>query len=139
VNARGIYEALLASRKLPKPDGRPLYEYRFTRQEFDNLAAVLRSTRGGFLDDRWGRALFVAFTAEWYRREREGGHWDWVHPLKALGVHYHSTEPSARVRYPQVRAAAEAGTAASQSSTPSLPSRASLRQPFGRGLGSQVG
>jgi hypothetical protein len=28
--------------------------------------------RDHFLDDPWGNALFVAFTAEWFRREREG-------------------------------------------------------------------
>jgi len=56
-------------------------------------------------------ALFVAFTAEWFRREREGGHWDWIHPLAALGVRYHASDYHAQVRYQQVRTAAEAGLA----------------------------
>jgi hypothetical protein len=111
LNASGLYEALLQSRHLSGPSGRPLYEYRFTRDEFERMGALLRSMRGHFLDDSHGSALFVAFTAEWFRREREGGHWDWINPLAALGVHYHPSDSSAPVRYPQVRRAAEDGLA----------------------------
>jgi hypothetical protein len=109
--ASGVYEALLKSRHLARPSGRPLYEYRFTREEFERMGTVLRSMHGRFLDDHRGAALFVAFTAEWFRREREGGHWDWINPLAALGVRYHASDPSAPIRYPQVRRAAEAGLA----------------------------
>ncbi len=106
---RCAFESILRCRGLQWPTGRPLYEYRFTRTEFDSLAESLKQVGRSFLDDRYGAALFVAFTAEWYRRERGGGSWDWIQPLGALGVRYHPTAPHAMVKYPQVRVAAETG------------------------------
>lgn len=105
---RATYETLLSSRTV-QPDGRPLYAYRFTRDEFDRTADALRASAPGFLQDRHGGALFVAYTSEWYRRVREGGHWDWIHPLGSLGVRYHSSDPGAQVGYSSVREAALVG------------------------------
>lgn len=92
--------------------GRPLYEYRFTGDEYRLMGDALRANRRTFLGDPCGRALFVAYAAEWFRREREGGRWDWVHPLESVGVRYHATDPGVDVRYGEVRSAAEAGLAA---------------------------
>jgi hypothetical protein len=103
------YQALLASRSLPSPDGQPLYAYGFSRDEFEAMAQALRTVGPRFLYDGCGRALFVAYTAEWFRRVREGGHWDWIHPLQSLNVRYHATDDRAQVHYADVRAAADAG------------------------------
>lgn len=100
---------MLLSSRAVRPDGRPVYAYRFTRDEFDRTADALRATAPGFLQDRHGAALFVAYTSEWYRRVREGGHWDWIHPLGSLGVRYHSSDPGAQVGYSTVREAALEG------------------------------
>lgn len=108
---RLAYEVLLSSRDMVRPDGRPLYEYGFSRQEFETVAKVLRTAGARFLSDPYGRALFVAYTAEWFRRVREGGHWDWVNPLASLNVRYHPTDRRAQVQYPTVRTAADAGLA----------------------------
>jgi hypothetical protein len=108
---RLAYEALLSSRNLVRPGGQPLYSYSFSRSEFDATARVLKAVGPDFLHDRHGSALFVVYTAEWFRRIREGGHWDWIHPLQSLNVHYHPTDLQAQVRYADIRAAAEAGLA----------------------------
>lgn len=109
---RGAYFGLLAARDLQGPSGKPLYEYRFTRAEYEGVAELLTASRGRFLRDPSGCALFVAFTAEWFRREREGGRWDWINPLARLGVKYHASSPNAEVTYGDVRKAAETGMAA---------------------------
>ena len=46
--------------------------------------------------ERHGAALVVAYVAEWFRRERSGGHWDWIRPLKSIGYDY---GPHARIQY----------------------------------------
>lgn len=106
---RGAFEALFRSRGLCHPDGQPLYRYRFTRQEFDGVGEVLRRHGASSLDSPEGSALFVAFVAEWYRRERTGGAWDWIRPLAAIGIRYHATESTADIHYGPVRAAAVNG------------------------------
>jgi hypothetical protein len=108
---RGALTSVLSAHPSMTAD-RPLYEYRFTGDEYRRMGEALRANRRTFLSDPCGRALFVAYAAEWFRREREGGHWDWVHPLASLGVRYHATDPGVDVRYGDVRSAAEAGLAA---------------------------
>ncbi len=108
------YEALYQARGLSEPDGRPLYRYRFTRHEFDQVRQTLSDHRAEYgpeltLSNRFGAALFVAFTAEWYRREKSGGAWDWIRPLEAIGIRYHSADARADVGYSLVREAALCG------------------------------
>jgi hypothetical protein len=71
---------LLEQRSIPKPDGRTLYQYRITDEEFESLKAVLhdasiagigRAIRANFFD-----MVFVLYGAEWWRRHYEG-HWGW--------------------------------------------------------------
>ncbi len=85
---REMLEALLAPRGLQRPDGRPLYRYRFTREEYEALSAVLRGQSVGALLTSHGAALVVANVAEWFRRDRGGGYWDWKRPLRSIGLHY---------------------------------------------------
>lgn len=100
------------------PNGGPLYAYRFTRTEYEVCAAVLRGSGPAGLADRDGAALFVAFAAEWFRRDRVGGHWDWIRPLAAVGIRYHGQDPTSDLSYPQVRNAVETGLAAWRRSAP---------------------
>lgn len=71
---------LLSRHRIPKPDGRPLYQYRVTDDEFETLQDVLRdaclqgidrAARTNFFD-----LAFVIYGAEWWRRHYEG-HWGW--------------------------------------------------------------
>src|SRR3546814_2527090 len=73
------------------------------------MRGLLAACGRQFLSDGPGAALFVAYTAEWFRRTREGGHWDWIRPLSSLGVRYHHTGRSSDVAYGEVRGAVERG------------------------------
>ncbi|MEW9309923.1 STY4851/ECs_5259 family protein [Labrys neptuniae] len=82
------FSDLLAARGLDTPDRRPLYAYRFTKDEYNHTAALLRRHGLNALSDRTGAALIVAYISEWFRRERGGGHWDWIRPLRSIGLDY---------------------------------------------------
>jgi len=87
---------LLHHRDLTRPDGRPLYRYRLSEEEFNSLGKLLRdwlarvsgrvdldvvATRlSGF------SALFVLYAAEWWRRCYDGSHWSWEPILEAIGA-----------------------------------------------------
>ena len=64
-------------------DGRPLYKYRLTSAEYENLRQVLAGRCLGpdslddLLSDFGFRMLFVFFATEWYKREYSGGTWRW--------------------------------------------------------------
>ncbi len=64
-------------------DGRPLYKYRLTSAEYENLRQVLAGRCSGpdslddLLSDFGFRMLFVFFATEWYKREYSGGTWRW--------------------------------------------------------------
>src|SRR5271170_6665999 len=64
--------AFLRARNLARPDGRPFYRYRMRDGEYEQAKKMLRCLAGaGRLvkpDSRAG-ALFVAYCAEWFRRE----------------------------------------------------------------------
>jgi hypothetical protein len=77
------YYGLLKSRGLSFPDARPLYSYRFARSDYDEVGSILRRFGPSAAFDRHGAALIVAYVAEWFRRERSGGHWDWIRPLRS--------------------------------------------------------
>ena len=76
---------------LHKPDGRPLYQYRITDSEFDELAKTLRlsahmginNIRNMFLWD----AAFVIYGAEWWRRHYTGD-WGWDGIFGSVGINY---------------------------------------------------
>lgn len=76
---------------LHKPDGRPLYQYRITDSEFNELAQTLRlsahmgidNIRNMFLWD----AAFVIYGAEWWRRHYTG-EWGWDGIFGSVGIDY---------------------------------------------------
>ena len=85
-------ETFLASRKLERPDGRALYAYRCTGEEFESLAEVLSGNppQDGAASDLPIRA-FVLYAAEWWQREYDGSQWAWEPLLESIGwggVHY---------------------------------------------------
>ncbi|MFY9260645.1 MAG: STY4851/ECs_5259 family protein [Gallionella sp.] len=74
---------LLKTRGLERADGRMLYAYRVTNEEYQSLRQMLGfATEFGDLDSVAQRmrdfsALFVLYAAEWWRREYQGGAWKW--------------------------------------------------------------
>jgi hypothetical protein len=79
--------AFLGARKLTRPDQRPLYRYRMTDGEYEQAKSILRRLAGsGRLvnaDSRAG-ALFVAYCAEWFRRESASTFLRWDDPAPDL-------------------------------------------------------
>lgn len=81
----------LAARGLARPDGRPLYAYKSSDDEFIKITKQLllvASFRGIeiFRRDQKYDALFVLFAAEWWRREYRGGPWAWEPVFQAIGL-----------------------------------------------------
>jgi hypothetical protein len=65
-------DAFLRARKLTRPDRRPLYRYRMADGEYEQAKNILRrlADAGRLIDpDRRAGALFVAYCADWFRRE----------------------------------------------------------------------
>ncbi|MHA6310055.1 STY4851/ECs_5259 family protein [Pantoea sp. S-LA4] len=79
----------LNRRGLRYPDGRPLYQYHATSDEYNNLTQLLRAIgqSQSNVDDKGYAACFVLFCSEWYRRdyERPFG-WTWEPIYKTLGT-----------------------------------------------------
>ncbi len=75
--------SLLESRTLDSPDRRMLYAYDLLASEFESLEAVLVTScqRTGFsrlvARNEIFPPLFVLYASEWWKREYEGGPWDW--------------------------------------------------------------
>jgi hypothetical protein len=88
----GSWEKLgrfLSARGLTEPNGQPLYAYRCTSNEFDELVEQLRAdveagARPG-QTDRGVEAVFCLVGAEWWRRQHDGGPWKWEGILAQIG------------------------------------------------------
>mgnify|MGYP003713055517 CR=1 FL=1 len=84
--------AFFDMRGLSKPDGRWLYAYRLTLQEYQSLKSIIHEaatvTPMSLLARRNQRfaALFVLYAAEWWRREYDGGAWKWAPIFASLGL-----------------------------------------------------
>ncbi len=90
----------LRDRNLREPDGRPLYQYRCSATEIDEiqkqLAVVFPRESTAAVRHAHTCALFCLYGAEWWRRNYSGGPWRWHEILAILGA----SDPS-----PQRRAA----------------------------------
>lgn len=105
---RTAFYGLLNAKGLSYPDARPLYAYRFARSDYDHVCSVLKRFGPSAVFDRHGAALVVAYVAEWFRRERSGGHWDWIRPLRSIGYDY---GPHARIQYREIENLVSSGLA----------------------------
>lgn len=79
--------AFLGARKLTRPDERPLYRYRMADSEYEQAKEILRCLAGtGRLaePDKSAGALFVAYCAEWFRRESSSTFLRWDDPAPNL-------------------------------------------------------
>ncbi|PWC18961.1 STY4851/ECs_5259 family protein [Brenneria corticis] len=87
----------LTRRGLKKTDGRPLYEYHATSDEYADLKRLLREIGQPekLKNDKGYAACFTLFCSEWYRRDygRDCG-WSWDPIHTALGVSLSPSELS---------------------------------------------
>jgi hypothetical protein len=84
---------MLRRRQLGRPDGRNLYEYRLTTEEFTDLETLLRTwLRASKFDlsvvsrHMGFAALFVLYAAERWRRRFDGSQWSWEPILRDIGA-----------------------------------------------------
>lgn len=95
---------LLDSRNIERPDGRMLYGYRLSNEEYRSLREMLACTADfGELDEVSNRirgfsALFVLYAAEWWRREYQGGAWRWTSIISAFGGNAKELDAAARTK-----------------------------------------
>ncbi len=85
---------ILSSRELASVSGAPLYSYKLSDIEYQNLYhSLLDSLKfqritsyipSGMSSD-WSGA-FVLYAAEWWRKEFNGGHWSWEPIFRSLNV-----------------------------------------------------
>ena len=75
--------SFLESRGLSEPDGRPLYAYRCTAEEFDRLRDVLHGTEAPAGAHHF--RAFVLYAAQWWQRQYDGGRWAWEPLLDSIG------------------------------------------------------
>lgn len=79
--------AFLGARKLTRPDLRPLHRYRMADSEYEQAKRILRhlASTGRLLEpDSRSGALFVAYCAEWFRRESASTFLRWDDPAPDL-------------------------------------------------------
>ncbi len=94
--------ALLESRALGSPDRRMLYAYDLLTPEFESLEALLvTSCRRSEFSRLVARneifpPLFVLYASEWWKREYEGGAWDWEPIVERLTGATVEISPQAR-------------------------------------------
>jgi len=104
VNPDKWLKELLNSRKLERPDGRMLYGYRLGDEEYRSLRETLSFAMSfGELDEVSSRirgfsALFVLYAAEWWRREYQGGAWQWASIISAFGGDANELDAAARTK-----------------------------------------
>ncbi len=76
-------EDFLRAQELSQPDGRALYAYRCTLDEFETLTEALRQVPQQTIDPSSVRA-FVLYASEWWRRKYDGGRWAWQPLLESI-------------------------------------------------------
>lgn len=85
------FSSLLARHDLQKPDGRPLYQYRMSDEEYNSLHNLLKlSSMFGIKNIskmlNWD-AVFVIYAADWWRRHYQGN-WGWEEVFSSIGLNY---------------------------------------------------
>lgn len=84
-------EGFLGRRELNLPDGRALYAYRCSQEEFDSLASLLANCPPFYRTANSPIRAFALYASEWWQREYDGGTWAWEPLLESIGwaaVHY---------------------------------------------------
>lgn len=88
--SESLLGTFLKARGLSAPDGRPLYGYRCTAIELDQIRRHLELVFPLESDSQERHeqtcALFCLYGAEWWRRNYSGGPWRWQEILEILGA-----------------------------------------------------
>ena len=75
----------LYRRGLQEPDGRPLFAYKTSSEEFETLRQLLHGLNVGQHPHSEYAQAWLLFAAEWWKREYPGGAWRWGPLCEAAG------------------------------------------------------
>lgn len=94
-------KSFLDSRGLQSPDGRMLFAYRLTNNDYQTLCDSLRFISSLYDLSSIAKvsgfsAAFVLFASEWWRREYQGGDWTWTPIIEAFDGCPDSLPPNER-------------------------------------------
>lgn len=76
----------LSRRGLQEPDGRPLFAYKTSLEEFEALRQLLQNIPTGQHISSRSPQAWLLFAAEWWKREYPGGAWRWGPLCEASGL-----------------------------------------------------
>lgn len=88
-------QSFLRRRDLIRVDGRMLFSYKTTRDEYIHLRGLFADALVALDGATWSLrsreecACFVLYAAEWWRREYAGDLWRWTTILDSIGPAYH--------------------------------------------------
>jgi len=91
-NLREWFRTFCSTREIERVDGRNLYAYRVTGDEYQTLRHAIEDyvTSNLFIQTQRQPPLFcwavVLYASEWWRREYKGGPWKWEPILKPIGL-----------------------------------------------------
>ena len=93
-------DKLLHRAGIEKPDGRPLYQYRVTDEEFEMLKSALSDiadqvSNNNALKHSLFSLAFVIYGAEWWRRHY-AGNWRWEDIFSSFGADVSRLTPNQR-------------------------------------------
>jgi hypothetical protein len=75
----------LSEKGLDAPDGRPLFAYKTTEAQYNELKQCLRAVPGFAIGSADYCQVWLLFAAEWWKREYAGGAWRWSPLCLAAG------------------------------------------------------
>jgi hypothetical protein len=93
---------MLSVRGLDAPDGRMLFSYRLSAQEYEQLKQLVAglarpsSLQSWAFRERDECAAFVLYASEWWKRSYDGGPWRWSLILDSLSVGHVELPPDER-------------------------------------------
>ena len=77
-------ELFLSKRNLSNPDGRPLFAYKTTKEEYAELNRILQIAHEKSMSPAFAQA-FLLYSSDWWRQNYNGGSWRWTPILE--GIH----------------------------------------------------
>ncbi len=78
--------SFMSKRGLLEPDGRALFAYKTSLEEFETLRQVLQETPPGSITNPGYPQAWLLFAAEWWKRDYPGGAWRWGPLCEAAGL-----------------------------------------------------
>lgn len=88
---RDWFNSMLRARGLERRIGEHIYKYRITSSEYQQLKKLLTNRCkteciAEILNQTGFQTLFIAYAAEWWKREYTGGTWNWDAIFNSLGT-----------------------------------------------------